>query len=65
MARKKIDILELKDFLDGKVDLYNRTGFIPLDPISIPHHFSRKQDIEIAGFFCSHARLGPTGNYHQ
>jgi len=53
MARKRINIIELKDFLDGKVDLYNRADFIPLDPISIPHQFSRKQDIEIAGFFAA------------
>jgi uncharacterized protein (TIGR02757 family) len=43
----------LKDFLDEKVDLYNRADFIPLDPISIPHQFSRKQDVEIAGFFAA------------
>jgi len=53
MARKKIDIMDLKDFLDEKVDLYNRADFIPLDPISIPHQFSRTQDIEIAGFFAA------------
>ncbi len=43
----------LKDFLDEKVDLYNRPGFISLDPISIPHRFSKKQDIEISGFFAA------------
>jgi len=43
--------MELKDFLEEKVSLYNRPDFIPLDPISIPHKFSLKQDIEIAGFF--------------
>ncbi len=53
MARKKIDILVLKNFLDEKVDLYNRADFIALDPVSIPHQFSRKQDIEIAGFFAA------------
>jgi uncharacterized protein (TIGR02757 family) len=40
----------LKDFLDAKVDQYNRPGFIANDPISIPRHFTRKEDIEIAGF---------------
>lgn len=29
---------------------YNRTDFIPPDPISIPHRFTRKEDIEISGF---------------
>ena len=41
----------LKDFLDSKVEEYNRTAFIKDDPISIPHLFTKKQDIEIAGFF--------------
>ena len=41
---------ELKDFLDEKVELYNRPDFIESDPIQIPHRFSTKEDIEIAGF---------------
>jgi len=41
---------ELKDFLDEKADFYNNPDFIENDPISIPHRFSLKQDIEIAGF---------------
>ncbi|MEN8929055.1 MAG: TIGR02757 family protein [Flavobacteriales bacterium] len=40
---------ELRDFLDSKVELYNTPDFIEEDPISIPHTFSRKEDIEIAG----------------
>mgnify|MGYP000935780853 CR=1 FL=1 len=43
----------LKKFLDKKVDAYNQPFFITDDPISIPHRFSKKQDIEIAGFFAS------------
>ena len=43
----------IKDFLDEKVGLYNRPNFIELDPISIPHRFTKKQDIEIAGFFAA------------
>lgn len=43
----------LKEFLDEKADLYNRPDFIPLDPISIPHLFSKKQDIEISGFIAA------------
>ncbi|WP_430814471.1 TIGR02757 family protein [Carboxylicivirga sp. RSCT41] len=45
-----MDFKELKAFLDEKVDKYNRPDFIDNDPVSIPHLFSRKQDIEIAGF---------------
>ncbi len=41
---------EIKDFLDEKADLYNCTGFIENDPVSIPHRYTKKKDIEIAGF---------------
>ena len=41
---------ELKDFLDEKVALYNRPNFLETDPIAIPHQFSVKEDVEIAGF---------------
>ena len=41
---------ELKEFLDYKVDEFNRPDFIELDPISIPHQFSLKEDIEIVAF---------------
>lgn len=43
----------LKDFLDEKAALYNQPGFIPNDPVAIPHQFSIKQDIEISGFFAA------------
>ena len=43
----------IKDFLDEKIIQYNQPGFITLDPISIPHRFSKKQDIEISGFFAA------------
>lgn len=43
----------LKEFLDKKVDEYNQPSFINDDPISVPHLFSKKQDIEIAGFFAA------------
>ncbi|WP_439151103.1 TIGR02757 family protein [Winogradskyella sp.] len=46
----KLKKAELKDFLDSKVELYNNPKFIESDPIQIPHQFSRKEDIEIAGF---------------
>ena len=45
--------VHLKDFLDNKVREYNRPYFIKDDPISVPHLFTKKQDIEIAGLFAS------------
>lgn len=44
---------QIKKLLDEKVKTFNCTGFIHNDPVSIPHLFSKKQDIEIAGFFAS------------
>ena len=44
---------DLKKFLDKKVDEYNQPFFISSDPICIPHQFSKKQDIEIAGLFAA------------
>lgn len=41
---------ELKSFLDEKVLQYNTLDFIESDPVQIPHLFSLKEDIEIAGF---------------
>ncbi|MFM6976610.1 MAG: TIGR02757 family protein [Sphingobacteriaceae bacterium] len=45
--------MDLKAFLDAKVAQYNRPNFIENDPIVIPHLFSRKQDIEIMGFWAA------------
>ncbi len=47
---KGLNNTELKEFLDDKVLYYNHQRFIQSDPISIPHRFSKKEDIEIAGF---------------
>ena len=44
---------QMREFLDRKVDEYDRPSFIASDPISIPHRFTQKQDIEIAGFFAA------------
>lgn len=41
---------DLKDFLEEKYLQYNNLGFIGTDPVSIPHLFSRKEDVEIAAF---------------
>lgn len=40
----------LKHLLDQKASQYNKPSFISSDPISIPHQFTRKEDIEISGF---------------
>ena len=40
----------LFDLLEESHDRYNRPDFIEDDPVKIPHGFSRKEDIEIAGF---------------
>ena len=44
---------DLASFLEEKYDKYNRPDFIESDPISIPHQFSKKEDIEIAGFLAA------------
>ncbi len=48
-----MQVNKLRDFLNKKVEEYNTASFIPADPISIPHLFSKKEDIEIAGFFAA------------
>ena len=44
---------KLADFLNKKVIEYDQSFFIEADPVSIPHLFTKKQDIEIAGFFAA------------
>ncbi len=46
-------VSSLKIFLNQKVREYNTPAFIIGDPISVPHQFSKRQDIEIAGFFAA------------
>lgn len=48
-----MDFTDLKEFLDEKTETYNNPKFIESDPIQIPHQFSLKEDIEIAGFLSS------------
>ncbi len=50
---KKADTNDLKVFFDEKVNKYNHPSFIQDDPVCIPHYFSKKQDIEIAGLFAA------------
>ncbi len=42
---------KLKNFLEEQVEQYNQHSFIKDDPISIPHQFTKLQDIEIMGFW--------------
>lgn len=44
---------DLKDLLDEKVELFNQVSFIANDPVSIPHMFTTRQDIEIAGLIAA------------
>ncbi|RZK45780.1 MAG: TIGR02757 family protein [Pedobacter sp.] len=45
--------LSLKDFLNERAIDFNTPKFITDDPVCIPHQFTLKQDIEIAGFFAA------------
>ncbi len=49
---------EIKAFLEEKVDQYNRQSFIEPDPISIPHRYTHKEDIEIAAFLAASIAWG-------
>lgn len=44
---------EIRDFLDESYLKYNHRGFIENDPVSIPHLFNKKEDIEIAAFLAA------------
>ncbi len=46
-------LTSVKKLLDEKVRLYNQPSFIKGDPISVPHQFTKQQDIEIAGLFAA------------
>lgn len=45
---KKLRKNDVKELLDEKYFQFNNRDFIETDPISIPHQFSKKEDIEIA-----------------
>lgn len=49
----RLSFQELKAFLDDRADRYNQPAFITNDPISIPHRFRKKEDIEIAGLLAA------------
>ncbi|MEN8804107.1 MAG: DUF2400 family protein, partial [Wenyingzhuangia sp.] len=48
-----MDSTQLKDFLNRKEKQYNNRDFIDSDPVQIPHLFTNKEDIEIAGFLAA------------
>jgi uncharacterized protein (TIGR02757 family) len=48
-----MDYSDLKTLLDETADHYNQPSFIERDPISIPHRFSNRADIEIMGFWAA------------
>lgn len=48
-----MEFLEIVEFLNEKVVLYNQPQFIESDPISIPHAFTQKEDVEISGFLAA------------
>lgn len=47
------NLKNFKIFLDKKVKEFNNVSFIKDDPVCLPHLFTKKQDIEIAGFFAA------------
>ncbi|MDP1801229.1 MAG: TIGR02757 family protein [Bacteroidota bacterium] len=49
----KKDLLNIKVFLEESYLKYNNRSFIENDPISIPHQFTKKEDIEIAAFLAA------------
>ncbi len=53
LVKKKLSKPEIFELLESRVALYNHRSFIASDPISIPHLFTKKQDIEIAGLFAA------------
>ncbi len=50
---KEKEYNRISAWLEKEHDRHNHTGFIESDPVCIPHIFSAKEDIEIAGFFAS------------
>ena len=49
-AQPYLSFKDLKEFLEAKVEQYQKPEFLSSDPIQIPHGFEQKEDIEISGF---------------
>ncbi len=50
---KKLSQLDLYEYLELKYEKFAIPDFIDNDPISIPHMFSEREDIEISGLIAS------------
>ena len=48
-----MDFQSTKALLDERYEKFAVASFVENDPVQIPHSFSRKEDIEISGFFAS------------
>ena len=44
---------DIKELLDNLSKQYETIDFIKDDPIQFPHHYTQKEDIEIAAFLAS------------
>jgi len=55
------DYGQVKELLEQKYLVYCQSNFIADDPISIPHLFDRKEDIEIAAFLTATISWGQRG----
>ena len=44
---------DVKEFLLEKADQYEVPDFLPHDPLSIPHRYSDRRDVEVAAFFAA------------
>ncbi len=53
-----MDKKQLYDFLEEQSSKYNQAGFIPNDPIQIPHLFTEKEDVEISAFLSASIAWG-------
>ena len=51
--RPKMNLTKAKSQLDAILENLNPQDFIDNDPISIPHRFTTKEDIEISAFFAA------------
>ena len=51
--KMKLPVDEMRGFLDEKFKEYNTKSFIKDDPVQVPHLYSLKEDIEIAGFLAA------------
>ena len=49
---------DLKEFLLEKADQYEVPDFLPLDPLSIPHRYSNRTDVEVSAFFAASLAWG-------